>query len=54
MPYDKETKFAIELVPDTTPISKAPYIIDFAELKELKAQLVDLLAKGIIRPSMSP
>nr|CAD1824746.1 unnamed protein product [Ananas comosus var. bracteatus] len=54
MPQDREIEFFIELVPGTVLISKAPYHMTFAELKELKAQLEDLLDKGFIRPSMSP
>ena len=35
-------------------ISKAPYRMASAELRELKAQLQELLDKGFIRPSVSP
>ena len=41
-------------LPGTGPISKAPYRMAPAELKELKVQLQDLLDKGFIRPSVSP
>ena len=41
-------------MPGTAPISKAPYRMAPAEMKELKAQLQDLLDKGSIRPSVSP
>ncbi|KAL0536812.1 hypothetical protein IC582_025774 [Cucumis melo] len=46
--------FAIELEPGTVPISRAPYRMAPAELKELKVQLQELLDKGFIRPSVSP
>jgi hypothetical protein len=36
------------------PISKAPYRVAPAELKELKEQLQELLDKSFIRPSVSP
>jgi len=36
LPLDREIKFTIELVPGTTPISKAPYRMAPAELTELK------------------
>ncbi|KAL4011245.1 hypothetical protein IC575_028297 [Cucumis melo] len=49
-----EIDFAIELEPDTAPISRAPYIMAPAELKELKVQLQELLDKGFIRPNVSP
>ena len=47
-------EFTIELLPSTQPISKAPYQIAPNELKELKAQLEELIEKGFIRPSSSP
>ncbi|KAL4011098.1 hypothetical protein IC575_028145 [Cucumis melo] len=50
----REIDFAIELESDTTPISRAPYRMAPAELKELKVQLQELLDKGFIRPSVSP
>ncbi|KZV28235.1 hypothetical protein F511_02105 [Dorcoceras hygrometricum] len=53
-PPRREIDFSIELVPGTAPISRAPYRLAPAELKELKEQLTDLLEKGFIRPSMSP
>ena len=54
MPPDREIEFSIDLLPGTTPISKAPYRMAPAELKELKAQLQELLDRGFIRPSVSP
>ncbi|KAJ4792483.1 polyprotein [Rhynchospora pubera] len=54
MPPHREIEFGIELMPGTTPISKAPYRMAPAELKELKVQLEELLEKGFIRPSASP
>jgi hypothetical protein len=50
---DREIEFCIELTPGTTPISKAPYRMAPAELKELKTQLQELLDKGFICPSVS-
>ncbi|KZV50284.1 hypothetical protein F511_39733 [Dorcoceras hygrometricum] len=54
LPPYREVDFSIELLPGTQPISKAPYRMAPIELKELKEQLEDLLAKGYIRPSVSP
>ena len=45
---------SIEIVPRTTPISKAPYRMAPSELKELRLQFQELLNKGFIRPSVSP
>jgi hypothetical protein len=54
MPPDRDIEFAIELQPETAPISKRPYRMPPAELAELKKQLQELLDKGFIRPSTSP
>ena len=54
LPPKREIEFVIELVPGTTPISKTPYRMAPVELVELKIQLEELLAKGFIRPSISP
>ncbi|GKV24657.1 hypothetical protein SLEP1_g34241 [Rubroshorea leprosula] len=54
LPPDREVEFAIDLVPGTGPISKAPYRMAPTKLKELKIQLKELLEKGFIRPGVSP
>ena len=54
IPPDREIMFEIELLPGTSPISKAPYRMAPAELRELQTQLQELLDKGFIRPSHSP
>jgi hypothetical protein len=54
LPPEREVEFTIDLVPGIGPISKAPYRMAPAELKELKEQLQDLLDQGFIRPSASP
>jgi hypothetical protein len=54
MPPERAIEFKIELPPDTTPISKAPYKMSQEELVELKIQLKDLLDKCFIHPSSSP
>lgn len=53
LPPERELEFAIDLVPGAAPVSKAPYRLAPAEMKELKEQLQDLLDKGFIRPSFS-
>ena len=54
LPPDRQIEFTIELAPGTEPVSKAPYRMAPAEMKELAAQLQELLDKGVIRPSVSP
>ena len=54
LPPDREISFEIELLPGIAPVSKAPYRMAPAELKELQIQLQELLDKGFIRPSHSP
>ena len=54
LPPDREIEFSIDLLLGSGPISKAPYRMAPAELKELKEQLQELLDKGFIRPSVSP
>ncbi|KAA0035721.1 ty3-gypsy retrotransposon protein [Cucumis melo var. makuwa] len=54
LPPHREVEFIIELEPGTVPISRAPYRMAPAELKELKVQLQELLDKGFIRLSVSP
>ncbi|KAA0051925.1 pol protein [Cucumis melo var. makuwa] len=54
LPPPREVDFAIDLEPGTAPISRVPYRMAPAELKELKVQLQELLDKGFIRPSVSP
>ena len=54
IPIDREIEFSIDLLPGTSPISKAPYRMALTKLKELKEQLPELLEKGFLRPSASP
>lgn len=54
LPPNRELEFFIELVPNETPVSKAPYRLALTEMKELKDKIQDLLGKGFIRPSFSP
>ena len=54
LPPERDIEFAIDLIPGTAPISLPPYRMAPAELKELKAQLQELVDKGFVRPSVSP
>ena len=54
LPPDREVEFTIDLIPGTESISIPPYRMAPADLRELKAQLEELLSKGFIRPSISP
>ena len=54
LPLLQGIEHAIDLIPSTLPIARAPYHLNFQELQELIQQLEDLLAKGFIHPSKSP
>ena len=54
IPLEREVDLSIEIVPRTAPVSRAPYRMAPAKLKELKVQLQELLDKGFVRPSVSP
>ena len=54
LPPEREVEFTIDLIPGTEPISIPPYRMSPTKLRELKAQLEELLSKGFIRPSISP
>lgn len=45
---------SINLIPSSKPISKTPYHMISTELMEIEARLQETLAKGLIRPSVSP
>ena len=53
IPPVREVHLSIEILPGTTPTSRAPYKMAPTELKKLKIQLQELLDKGFIRPSVS-
>ena len=50
----REIDFCIELVPETLPISKAPYWMAPTEMFDLKKQVQELEDLGFVRPSTSP
>ncbi|KAK4365012.1 hypothetical protein RND71_016370 [Anisodus tanguticus] len=54
IPPEREIDFSIDILLSTQSIYIPPYRITSAELKELKAQLKNLLEKAFIRPSTSP
>ena len=54
IPLEREVDLSIEIGPGTVPMSRAPYRMAPARLKELKSQLQELLDKRFIRPSVSP
>jgi hypothetical protein len=51
MPPDHNIEFIIELIPETPPISKRPYMMPVNELVELKKEIAELQSKGFIHPS---
>ncbi len=54
LPPRRRVDHVIEVMPGVAPPAKAPYRMSHEELKELKVQLEELLAKGYIKPSKSP
>jgi hypothetical protein len=54
LPPRRRVDHAIEVMPGVAPPAKAPYRMSHEELKELKVQFEELLAKGYIKPSKSP
>ena len=54
IPLEREVDLSIEIIPGTTPMSRAPYRMAPKELKELKSQLQELMEKGFIQPSVFP
>jgi hypothetical protein len=54
LPPRRRVDHAIEVIPGVEPPAKAPYRMSHEELKELKVQLEELLAKGYIKPNKSP
>ena len=48
LPLEREVDLSIDILPRTTPISRAPYRMAPTELKELKTQLQELLDKGFV------
>ena len=53
LPPNREVDFTSDLILRTEPISIPPYRMSPTELRELKAQLEELLSKGFIRSSIS-
>jgi hypothetical protein len=54
LPPERESIFEIKLVLGTQPIFRSPYKMAHVEQVELNRQIDELLAKGFIRPSVSP
>ncbi len=53
LPPRRQVDHVIEVMPRVAPPAKAPYRMSHEELKALKVQLEELLAKGYIKPSMT-
>ncbi|KAA3472322.1 DNA/RNA polymerases superfamily protein [Gossypium australe] len=54
LPLDQKVEFGIEMLPGTTLVSIAPYRIALKELVELKAQIQDLLDRGLTIKNKCP
>ena len=48
LPPEREVEFVIDLIPGTSPVSRAPYRMSASELSELKKQLEESLEKKFI------
>ena len=54
LPPKREVEFTIDLLSKAAPLSKTPYRMAPAELKELRDQLQELMKQKFIQPSTSP
>jgi hypothetical protein len=54
LPPPRQVESGVDLLPGTTPIAKAPYHLAPSEMQELMKKILELLEKGLIRPSSSP
>nr|GEU44753.1 putative reverse transcriptase domain-containing protein [Tanacetum cinerariifolium] len=54
LPPTRQVEFQIDLVPDASPVARAPYRLALAKMQELSTQLQELFDRGFIRPSSSP
>ncbi|GJX08105.1 putative reverse transcriptase domain-containing protein [Tanacetum coccineum] len=54
LPPTRQVEFHIELIPGAAPVTRVPYRLVPAKMKELAEQLKELSNKGFIRPSSSP
>jgi len=53
LPRQRKVDFEIHLIANANPISKEPYYMAPAKLKQSKFQLKELLEKGFIKPRVS-
>ncbi|GJZ46607.1 putative reverse transcriptase domain-containing protein, partial [Tanacetum coccineum] len=54
LPPVHQVEFQINLIPRTSPVSRAPYRLAPSEMQELSNQLQELSDRGFIQPSTSP
>nr|GFB75739.1 putative reverse transcriptase domain-containing protein [Tanacetum cinerariifolium] len=54
LPPGRQVEFQMDLVPGATAVTRAPYRLAPAKMKELSTQLQELSDKGFIRPNSSP
>jgi len=54
LPQKREADLRINLIPGSSPPTRAPYRMSTTELTELKKQLDKMLGSGFIKPSLSP
>lgn len=53
LPLEREVEFFIDLVLGSAPVSISMYLMPPIELRELHRQLLELLEKNFISPSVS-
>nr|GFC08080.1 putative reverse transcriptase domain-containing protein [Tanacetum cinerariifolium] len=50
LPPVRQVEFQIDLIPGTSPVTRAPYRLAPSEMQELSNQLQELIDRGFIRP----
>nr|GFA48695.1 putative reverse transcriptase domain-containing protein [Tanacetum cinerariifolium] len=53
LPLVRQVEFQIDLIPEATPVARAPYRLAPSEMQELSNQLQELADRGFIHPSSS-
>ncbi|GKD34289.1 putative reverse transcriptase domain-containing protein [Tanacetum coccineum] len=54
LPPVRQVEFQIDLIPEVTPVARAPYKLAHSKMQKLSNQLQELADQGFIRPSTFP